>query len=52
MADDKLASAATAGAVTLASADPGCVMQIEGRAARTGAGVRVVHLATVVAEAL
>jgi L-lactate dehydrogenase complex protein LldE len=52
MADDKLASAATAGAVTLASADPGCVMQIEGRASRTGAGVRVVHLATVVAEAL
>jgi hypothetical protein len=27
-------------------------MQIEGRAARTGAGLRVVHLATVVAEAL
>jgi L-lactate dehydrogenase complex protein LldE len=52
MADDKLASAAVAGAVTVASADPGCVMQIEGRASRTGAGVRVVHLATVVAEAL
>ena len=52
MADDKLASAAASGAVTVASADPGCVMQIEGRASRTGAGVRVVHLATVVAEAL
>lgn len=52
MADDKLATAAAAGAETVASADPGCVMQIEGRAARTGAGVRVVHLATVLAEAL
>jgi L-lactate dehydrogenase complex protein LldE len=52
MADDKLASAATIAATTLASADPGCVMQIEGRAARTGAGLRVVHLATVLAEAL
>jgi L-lactate dehydrogenase complex protein LldE len=52
MADDKLASAATIAATTVASADPGCVMQIEGRAARTGAGLRVVHLATIVAEAL
>ena len=52
MADDKLASAATISAATVASADPGCVMQIEGRAARVGAGVRVVHLATVLAEAL
>jgi L-lactate dehydrogenase complex protein LldE len=52
MADDKLASAATAGVVTVASADPGCVMQIEGRASRTDAGIRVVHLATIVAEAL
>ena len=52
MADDKLASAATISATTVASADPGCVMQIEGRASRVGAGVRVVHLATVLAEAL
>jgi L-lactate dehydrogenase complex protein LldE len=52
MADDKLASAAAVSARTVASADPGCVMQIEGRASRVGAGVRVVHLATVVAEAL
>lgn len=52
MADDKLASAASAGVVTVASADPGCVMQIEGRASRTGAGLRVAHLATIVAEAL
>jgi L-lactate dehydrogenase complex protein LldE len=52
MADDKLASAATISVGVVASADPGCVMQIEGRASRVGAGVRVVHLATVVAEAL
>jgi L-lactate dehydrogenase complex protein LldE len=52
MADDKLASAAVSGAETVVSADPGCIMHIEGRAARTGAPVRVVHLATVLAEAL
>ena len=52
MADDKLASAATISAATVASADPGCVMQIEGRASRTGAGLRIAHLATIVAEAL
>lgn len=52
MADDKLATARAAGLAVVASADPGCVMQIEGRAARTGAGVRVVHLATILAEAL
>jgi L-lactate dehydrogenase complex protein LldE len=52
MADDKLASAAAVSAATVASADPGCLMQIEGRASRVGAGVRVVHLATVLAEAL
>jgi len=52
MADDKLASAATIAVTTVASADPGCVMQIEGRASRTGAGLRIAHLATIVAEAL
>jgi L-lactate dehydrogenase complex protein LldE len=52
MADDKLASAAAVSAATVASADPGCLMQIDGRASRVGAGVRVVHLATVLAEAL
>ena len=52
MADDKLASADAAGVATVASADPGCVMQIEGRSSRVGAGVRVVHLASVVAAAL
>ena len=52
MADDKLASAAASGSETVVSADPGCIMHIEGRAARTGAPVRVVHLATIIAEAL
>jgi L-lactate dehydrogenase complex protein LldE len=52
MADDKLATAAAVGAEIVASADPGCIMQIEGRAARTGARVRVVHLASLLAEAL
>ena len=52
MADDKLASVAASGVETVVSADPGCIMQIEGRAARTGAPVRVVHLATLLAEAL
>jgi L-lactate dehydrogenase complex protein LldE len=52
MADDKLASAAASGSETVVSADPGCIMHIEGRAARTGAAVRVVHLATILAEAL
>ncbi len=52
MADEKLASAAVAGTGTLVSADPGCIMHIEGRAARTGAQLRVVHLASLLAEAL
>jgi L-lactate dehydrogenase complex protein LldE len=52
MADDKLASVAAAGVETVVSADPGCIMQIDGRAGRTGAPVRVVHLATLLAEAL
>jgi L-lactate dehydrogenase complex protein LldE len=52
MADDKLASAAASGATTLVTADPGCLMQIEGRAARTAPDTRVRHLASVLAEAL
>jgi L-lactate dehydrogenase complex protein LldE len=52
MADDKLATAQAAGAQTVVSADPGCIMHIEGRASRTGAPVRVVHLASVLADAL
>jgi L-lactate dehydrogenase complex protein LldE len=52
MADDKLASAAAVGAETVVSADPGCIMHLEGRASRTGAPVRIVHLATLLAEAV
>jgi L-lactate dehydrogenase complex protein LldE len=52
MADDKLASVAASASETVVSADPGCIMHIEGRAARTGARVSVVHLATILAEAL
>lgn len=52
MADDKLATAAAVGAETIVSADPGCIMHIEGRASRTGAPVRVVHLASLLAESL
>ena len=52
MADDKLASAAAAGAETVVSADPGCIMQIEGRAAAPARTSRVEHLATLLAEAL
>ncbi|HLX19436.1 MAG TPA: (Fe-S)-binding protein [Gaiellaceae bacterium] len=47
MADDKLADGARADA--LVTADPGCLMHLRARAARTGA-VRVVHLATALAR--
>ena len=47
MADDKLAS--TGRAEALVTADPGCLMHLRGRAARTGA-LPVVHLATALAR--
>ena len=47
MADDKLASAGQAEA--LVTADPGCLMHLRGRAARTSA-LPVVHLATALAR--
>jgi L-lactate dehydrogenase complex protein LldE len=47
MADEKLAGARQADA--LVTADPGCLMQLRGRAARTG-GPPVVHLATALAR--
>jgi L-lactate dehydrogenase complex protein LldE len=50
MADDKLGSA---GAVeALVSADPGCLMHLGGRRERTGAGPRLVHLATALARGI
>jgi L-lactate dehydrogenase complex protein LldE len=48
MADDKLGSAAGAG--VLVSADPGCLIHLRGRAERTGSPLRIVHLATALAE--
>jgi len=47
MADDKLSGAA--GVDALVSADPGCLLHLRGRSARTG-GARVVHLATALAR--
>ncbi len=52
MADDKLAAASTAGIDLIATADPGCALQIGGRASRTRAPVQVEHLASVLARAL
>ncbi len=50
MADDKLGDAEGSGA--LVTADPGCLMHLRGRAERTQAPVRVVHLATALARGL
>ncbi len=52
MADDKLGAADAAGITLIASADPGCAMQLGGRASRTGRPLAVEHLATVLARAL
>lgn len=52
MADDKLGAAEAAGIELIASADPGCAMQLGGRASRTGRPLAVEHLATVLARAL
>ena len=51
MADDKLADAQRTGAEALVTADPGCLLHLRARAARTG-GPRVVHLATALARGL
>jgi L-lactate dehydrogenase complex protein LldE len=51
MADDKLADARRTGADALVTSDPGCLLHLRARAARTG-GPRVVHLATVLAKGL
>lgn len=48
MADEKLGGAEEPG--ILVTADPGCLMHLRGRADRTGTEVRVVHLATALAE--
>lgn len=48
MADDKLAGAA--GVDALVTSDPGCLLNLRGRAEKTGSTVRVVHLATALAR--
>jgi L-lactate dehydrogenase complex protein LldE len=50
MADDKLGGAPGVG--TIVTADPGCLMHLRGRAEKTGAPVRVVHLATALARGI
>jgi len=52
MADSKIADIDAAGIDLLVSADPGCLMQLEGRMSRTGSPVRVRHVASVLREAL
>jgi L-lactate dehydrogenase complex protein LldE len=51
MADSKLDDARANGVEVLISADPGCLMQLGGRAERTGDGPRVIHIATLLHEA-
>jgi L-lactate dehydrogenase complex protein LldE len=48
MADEKLGGAR--GADALVTADPGCLIHLAGRARHTGDAVRVVHLATALAQ--
>jgi L-lactate dehydrogenase complex protein LldE len=51
MADDKLAQAESTEASVMVTGDAGCLLHLSGRASRTGAGVRPMHLATLLAEA-
>jgi L-lactate dehydrogenase complex protein LldE len=51
MADDKLGGAASAEAEALVTADPGCLVHLQGRAEKAG-GVPVVHLATALARGI
>jgi L-lactate dehydrogenase complex protein LldE len=51
MADDKLVAASAVHAEALVTADPGCLMHLQGRAQRTG-GLPVVHLATALARGI
>jgi L-lactate dehydrogenase complex protein LldE len=44
MADEKLDRAVAAGARAIVSTDPGCLMQLDGRARRRGLDLRVLHL--------
>jgi L-lactate dehydrogenase complex protein LldE len=50
LADEKLGGATVADA--LVSADPGCLVHLQGRSERLGTGVRLVHLATALARGI
>ncbi|MFM7248069.1 MAG: (Fe-S)-binding protein [Actinomycetota bacterium] len=52
MADSKITDVDAAGVDLLVSADPGCLLQLEGRMSRTGSPVRVRHVASLLREAL
>jgi L-lactate dehydrogenase complex protein LldE len=51
MADDKLGGVGAVGAEALVTADPGCLMHLQGRSKRAG-GPPVVHLATALARGI
>ena len=51
LADDKLGGARGAGVEALVTADPGCLMHLDGRVRKVG-GVPVVHLATALARGI
>lgn len=51
LADDKLGAAREAAAEALVTADPGCLMHLDGRVRKVG-GLPVVHLATALARGL
>lgn len=51
MADDKLEQAAATGTDAIVGGDLGCLVHLAGRAARTGRRQRVLHVATLLAEA-
>jgi L-lactate dehydrogenase complex protein LldE len=50
MADDKVADVLATGATVLTAADTSCLMHLGGRLSRLGAGVRVLHLAEILAS--
>jgi L-lactate dehydrogenase complex protein LldE len=50
MADDKVRDVLDSGAPVLCAADTSCLMHIDGRLSRLGAGVRVMHLAEILAS--
>ena len=52
MADEKLAGLADVGCSEFVGCDTSCLMHLGGRAEHDGRGIRVRHLAEVLAEAL